>query len=257
MKKIFTLVAVATFGLGAFAQDYKPSKGTVTTEVGLTGGLGNTGVGLFNGKFETLVASALPTLKFRYFLKDNIGLRLGFAIKRSAVKDTPSSTFETSPTPTPAPTSFTSLTTTINSTRFLMSIGAEKHFKGSDRLSTFVGADILLGTNKNYKEENGTATTPTSTTNTVKITKNSGQRESVFGFGLLTGADYYIAKKVYLGIELGLQMLSINEKDEVVTIENSGTGITTNSNTTTDTPDRNSFSFDTQMNGGIKIGYQF
>ena len=142
----------------------------------------------------------------------------------------------------------------------MISLGVEKHFKGSERLSTFVGADLLLGTNKNYFERNTTTTTTApnpSTTNNVQILKNDINRESVFGLGLLTGADYYIAKKVYLGIELGLQMLSVNEKDLVFTVENSGTGITSNSSTTTNTPDKNTFSFDTKMNGGIKIGYQF
>ena len=256
MKKIFTLVAVATFGLGAFAQDYKPSKGTVTTEVGLTGGLGNSNVGLTtNNNFGA------PLLKFRYFLKDNIALRLGFAIDRTANKQTPTTTTETVPAPNPLPPPVPTNTTTSidNTTLFLMSIGAEKHFKGSDRLSTFVGADILLGSSKRYQEINITATSvaPVTTLNSVTITKNGTGGQSVFGLGLFTGADYYIAKKVYLGIELGLQLLSTTEKDRTQSIETSGTGLVTTTTTTTITPDANRFDFDSIMNGGIKIGYQF
>ncbi len=46
MKKLVTLLAVIAFGFGANAQDYKPAKGTITTEVGVAGGLGETTVGL-------------------------------------------------------------------------------------------------------------------------------------------------------------------------------------------------------------------
>ena len=256
MKNLFILVAVATFGTGAFAQDYKPSKGTVTTEVGLTGGLGNSNVGL-----TTNNAFGAPLLKFRYFFKDNIAFRLGFAIDRTATKATPTTTTEIVPAPIPAPPAVPTNTTTIidNTTLFLMSIGAEKHFKGSDRLSTFVGADILLGSSKRYQETNSTTTTvaPVTTSNSVLITKNGSGGQSVFGLGLFTGADYYIAKKVYLGIELGLQILSTNEKDRIQSLETSGTGIPTTTTTTTIAPDANQFDFDSVMNGGIKIGYQF
>ena len=256
MKNLFILVAVATFGSGAFAQDYKPSKGTVTTEVALTGGLGNSSVNLNNSN-----GLGAPSLKFRYFLKDNIGLRIGFAISRTAVKGTPSVTNEATPVAIVPPTSFSSTTTTNNSSTFLMSIGAEKHFKGSDRLSTFVGADLVFGGSKTYKEVNTTATTPTTVGTSVTITKNDitlpNRPQSVFGFGLFTGADYYIAKKVYLGIELGLQLLSQNEKDEVITTETTLTGTTTLTTTKTTAPDKNTFNFDSVMNGGIKIGYQF
>ena len=258
MKNLFILVAVATFGSGAFAQDYKPSKGTVTTEVALFGGLGNTNVDLVDA--TQITGLSVPTLKFRYFLKDNIGLRLGFAIDRQAVKGTPSVTNEATPTPVPPATTTISTTTTNNSTSFLMSLGVEKHFKGSDRLSTFVGADLILGSTNNYLEVNTTTNVtgpPASTSNVVDITKNSGNRQSVFGFGLLTGADYYIAKKVYLGIELGLQMLSRNEKDRIVTNETAVTGSATTTTSQTNAPDKNTFNFDSKMNGGIKIGYQF
>ena len=258
MKNLFILVAVATFGTGAFAQDYKPSKGTVTTEVALFGGLGNTNVDLVDA--TQITGLSVPTLKFRYFLKDNIGLRLGFGIVRTAVKGTPSVTNEATPTPVPPATTVISTTQIDNSTSFLMSLGVEKHFKGSDRLSTFVGADLILGTTKNYSETNTTTNVtgpPATTSNVVDITKNTGKRQSVFGLGLLTGADYYIAKKVYLGIELGLQMLSRNEKD--LTVTNQTTTVTGAVSTTSQTnaPDKNTFNFESKVNGGIKIGYQF
>ena len=79
MKKIILTVAtIFAFGVvnAQEKSDYKPSKGTVTTEVGLTGGLNNADFNLNTG-----------VLKFRYFLKDDLGLRLGFATNSNKTED--------------------------------------------------------------------------------------------------------------------------------------------------------------------------
>ncbi|CAN5488339.1 hypothetical protein BH11BAC2_BH11BAC2_01610 [soil metagenome] len=66
--------------------------------------------------------------------------------------------------------------------------GIEKHQAGAERLSTYLGADALLGFARIGAKEDDA--------------KNS---QSGFGVGLraFTGMDYYIVPKVYLGIELG------------------------------------------------------
>ena len=264
MKKLFTILALTTFAFVSNAQkttkttntvvetvemsDYKPTKGTVTTEVGLTGGLGNSG---FNLNTSTSLGGA-PTLKFRYFYKDNIAFRLGFSSVRSAFNTDPSTTVTTSPVATPVPP-FTPNTTTFKSTNFFgINIGAEKHFKGSDRLSTFVGADLLIGTKSSLTEivNNTTATTSS------KLTDKNATGASFFGLGLFTGADYYIAKKVYLGVELGITFLRSSIKDNIVTNENtSGSTVTTVETTTADSG--SNFDIATALNGGVRIGYQF
>ncbi len=273
MKKLFTILALTIFMSGAFAQknktvkdtenvsstsdddssdystsEYKPSKGTVTTEVGLTGGLGNSAFGL---NTSTSIGGS-ATLKFRYFLKDNIAFRLGFSANRSADNTEPSTTTTTSPVPTP-PLPFVPSSTTFDSdTVFGINLGIEKHFKGSDRLSTFVGADLLIGTRSSYKETvNNTAI---ATSKTVIDKNNTGR--TYFGLGLLTGADYYVAKKVYLGVELGISFLRLSDKDRVVTTENVVAGVSSTTEVTTSTGG-SAFELTTALNGGIRIGYQF
>ena len=67
-----------------------------------------------------------------------------------------------------------------------------------------------------------------------------------------TGADYYIAKKVYLGVEAGLSFISGKGKDTVVEERVANVvkpTITTNG--------AKKFDIATEVFGGIRIGYQF
>jgi hypothetical protein len=253
MKKIISTIAIMAITFTGFAQDessseYKPSKGSVTTEVGLTGGLGNSGFNLNSGASF----SGNPMLKFRYFYKDNVALRIGFSANRSASDSNPSTTTTTTPLPT-IPALFTPSTQTFTSgTFFGINVGAEKHFKGSDRLSTFIGADILFGTSKSFSEiTNNTAIGSSST-----VTNKNANGETYFGLALLTGADYYIAKKVYLGVELGLALIRSKDKDNVVDTSTTVAGVNSTSQVTT-AVNGNNFNLQTRLLSGVRLGYQF
>ncbi|NRS89301.1 hypothetical protein HNQ02_002227 [Flavobacterium sp. 7E] len=222
MKKVF-LIVVGIFAFQvASAQDgtgnsYKPTEGTVTTEVSLVGGLNNANFNLNGG-----------ALKFRYFLKEDLALRasLGIASQKDEVVTgiNPNET-----------------TTTDKSSSTTFKAGIEKHFAGTNRLSTYAGADLIIGMNKE--------------TNEVSIQtgdyNNLEQKSSGFGIGLFTGADYYIAPKVFLGVEAGLSFLSNKVKDAEYT---SRTGIVT---TSTSTPGSKGSEITTGVFGGIRIGFQF
>lgn len=225
MKKVLlSIIAIFTFGFMSAqkrlaSQDYKPSKGTVTTEVGLTGGLNNAN---FN----------LSTLKFRYFLKENVGLRMGLGIQN----ETDEAINNANPSNT--------ITTTDKNSRFQINLGVEKHFEGSDRLSTFVGGDLVISLANQSNEvvqQNGN----------FNKSRGGGNAGSAFGVQLLTGADYYIAKKVYLGVEAGLSILTGKGKD-VITETRVG-NVTTSSTST----GGSTFDINTQVFGGVRIGYQF
>jgi hypothetical protein len=267
MKKLFTILALTSIVFVSNAQrstkttktetesygssstsEYKPSKGSITTEVGLVGGLGNSG---FNLNTSTSFGGS-PTLKFRYFYKDDIAFRLGFSANRNASNTAPTSTTTTSPVPTPVPAFVPSSTTFNSSTFFGINLGVEKHFKGSDRLSTFAAADLLIGTRSSYSETVNNTTATSSTTTTDK--NNNG--DSYFGLGLLTGADYYIAKKVYLGVELGIALLRSSDKDRVRTTQTT-TSSTVNTTEITDSVGGSNFAIATTLMGGVRIGYQF
>jgi hypothetical protein len=233
MKKVLlTVAAVMTFGL-MNAQEvtttsaYKPVKGTIATEVGLTGGLNNTDFDLNTG-----------VVKFRYFFKDDMALRLGLGIN--------SNKEETVINPDP-----TNPGTLINkNSNNLVNLGIEKHFAGSDRLSTYAGADLLIGfngasgeyTEDGYSYEIDGAQIDPATGDPV------GNASTQFGFRLFTGADYYITKKVFLGVEAGLNFLASSQKDIVI----SETG-----SENVNLPGGKSGGLSTNVIGGVRIGFQF
>ena len=160
MKKLFTIAAISIFAVTSYAQEekvggYKPCEGTVTTEVSLTGGLNAS-------KFELNTSGA----KFRYFLKEDLALRLGLNVGNTKE--------ETVSNADPA----NAITTTDKTSDFSVNLGVEKHFIGSERLSTYAGADLVIGsgtTNKDIINQNG------------DYKKTSGGVGSRFGVNLFYG----------------------------------------------------------------------
>lgn len=154
MKKLFLASAFALFG-AVNAQEYKPTTGDVTVDFGLAGGLGATSISLPDQGFD---AGAM--FKGRYFTSEQFAYRGTLVIDNESAK---------------------------NNNKFALGLGfgVEKHFTGTDRLSPYVGGDVML------KLENQ---------------KVANVSSSNFGFGLrgVFGADYYFAKRVFLGVEAGL-----------------------------------------------------
>ncbi|WP_309609943.1 outer membrane beta-barrel protein [Flavobacterium sp.] len=269
MKKLFTVAAISIFAISTYAQDdkvggYKPCEGSVTTEVGLTGGLNNSGYDLNNGTL-----GAAPMLRFRYFIKEDLGLRIGFSAFRNASEGTPTFTTVTAPTPTPPTPNPTSTTSFIRQSSFDVNIGVEKHFAGTDRLSTYAGADLVFGTSGNNEEETDNPSgdyTKLKNANRPFSAATVGPpatpeiparfAETYFGVRLITGADYYIAKKLYLGVEVGLAFLSTTQKDTVLSSQTT-TGSVVSTSETTISPDNSGFEFSPRLSGGVRLGYQF
>lgn len=220
MKKIVLCAFALTVFSAANAQEsvsYKPTTGTVTTEVGLIGGLNNANFNLNGG-----------ALKFRYFLKEDLGLRLGLGVNNEKTEDYVGVS--------PNQTTFTDKDSDIN-----LKLGIEKHFAGTSRLSTYGGADLIIGTGKTVDdevEENGDY-------------DKFEQKRSNFGFAVFSGADYYIAEKLYLGVEAGISFVSSKLKDGERSIKNG------NNLTDTINPGSKGSEFATNVFGGIRIGYQF
>lgn len=89
--------------------------------------------------------------------------------------------------------------------------GYEKHFAGTDRLSPYVGGEILFGITSETKTEEswdldsdgdgavGTWTTKDGTT--------------TIGVNVVAGTDFYFADNIYLGAELGFGFSSTSNKD--------------------------------------------
>jgi hypothetical protein len=232
MKKVLlTAAAVMTFGLMSAQEEttsaYKPVKGTIATEVGLNGGLNNANFNLNSS-----------SVKFRYFFKDDMALRLGLGINSNK-------------TETINNTDPTNIGTLVNkNSSNLVNIGVEKHFAGSERLSTYAGADLLIGFNGASGEYTETGYSYVIDGAEIDPTSGDpvGNASTDFGFRLFTGADYYITKKVFLGVEAGLNFLSSSQKDIEIT-ETASPNVTIAGG--------KSGGFSTNVIGGVRIGFQF
>jgi hypothetical protein len=236
MKKLLLSFGVAILGLAAQAQDFKPAKGDVTTEFGLTGGINNTNFNLNNGA---------GLLRFRYFQKADLAFRLGFNVE---------STSETKNAYgiVGSPNEGKDGSSTNRGTNFLINLGVEKHFTGTDRLSPYVGADILFGTGSQKNTYDNTAGYGSS----VYVDNQSGETKgpgyTSFGLRGVIGADYYIAKRLFLGVEagLGFDYATAGKRTETTTV--AGTTTTVKSKST-----GNGFDLEANVITGVRIGFAF
>jgi len=234
MKKAFLILGLAagTFAASAHGNNdgftnFKPKKGDVTTEAGLVGGILNSDFNLNNGA---------GMLHGRYFIKNDLALRLGLNLS-----------FENERTNVYGLNNNEGHYTTSQSI-VLVNLGIEKHFKGTSRLSPYVGGDILIGSAGNkLKSENSDATSYVANYNVTS-------KSSDFTIGLrgVVGADYYIAPKVYLGGEVGLGFSKT--WDGKSTLETNINGTT---NKTTLDSQGSAFVFAPSIVTGVRIGFVF
>jgi hypothetical protein len=204
MRSAFVLATFLLIG-GIWAQ--KPTGGTVTAEIGLQGAINNIAIAPIGGA------------RLRYFLGDNLAVRLGLNLQSQSQTDR---VFENR--------DGTGGVGEEKNTFFLFGFrpGVEYHFAGGEKLSTFAGAQLILDitsaktTRNNYGLGGGY--TP-NFTETVDGQSNLGAKGTTFGLGLYSGFDWYFTEKVYLGIEWGLNFTSTSNSD--VTITTSAGGITT------------------------------
>jgi len=218
MKKLFLVGALALFS-AVSAQEFKPTAGDVTVDLGVAGGLGNTTINLPDQGFGT---GAM--FKARYFKTENIAYRGTLFVGNINETDNSVPNFKEE----------------SHFYGFGLGFGMERHFTGTERLSPYVGGDVLLGYgNGNVKETN-------SITNIVDETKGP----SIFRFGVrgVFGADYYIAKRVFLGVEAGLGLMYESEGDTTFKSTNNPDVVTKGGS---------SFRITPEVVTGIRVGFAF
>lgn len=236
MKKVLLFLGMAVFGVAAQAQDFKPVAGDVTTEFGLSGGISKTDFNLNEG------GAAL--LRFRYFQTESIAFRAGFNL--SSLND--KSNFYGAAGSADADKKGT---LTKSGTEFLFNLGVEKHFAGTDRLSPYVGADILFGTgSQKVKHEN--------VNNGANAFQNDFNKEDKgpgyvsVGLRAVVGADYYIAKRLYLGVEAGFGFVYAKEGKEKITTTTGGTTTVVENKSSGST-----FNIKPSVITGVRVGFAF
>lgn len=218
MKKLFLVGALALFS-AVSAQEFKPTAGDVTVDLGVAGGLGNTTINLPDQGFGT---GAM--FKARYFKTENIAYRGTLFVGNINETDNSVPNFKEE----------------SHFYGFGLGFGMERHFTGTERLSPYVGGDVLLGYG------NGNVKTTDIANNQVIEVKGPG----TFRFGVrgVFGADYYIAKRVFLGVEAGLGLMYESEGDTTTKVPGQADVVAEGSS---------SFRITPEVVTGIRVGFAF
>ncbi len=93
--------------------------------------------------------------------------------------------------------------------------GYEWHFAGTERLSPYLGADIDLAFKTSHYKNTGSPNVYV--TSVDGAWDSNGTEHGFFRFGgnILAGVDYYVFKKLYLGLEFGYGFQLIKYADIV------------------------------------------
>lgn len=228
MKKLSLLVGGLVLSTVAMAQKPMASDAAVTLE-GQLGWVNTSEVGF-----------TAPSVRARYFVADNIAVRLTLGMNNNSTSDIVYQNADN-----------TGATGTIETSNNMWSlgIGGEYHFTGTDKLSPYVGLDILLGGSKTTTDEtNVDAFGNYSTTDMYSEERPS----SMFGVNLVAGTDYYFAENFYLGFEMGLGWQSWTDKEGSY----SSTVGTTSASGVTNGESKNSFLGNNAI-GMFRLGWRF
>ena len=235
MKRVLTIILSLCFvGGSLFAQ--KPSQGTLLTEaeLELTFIDQNAPFGFNSENFH------LPTLRGRYFIKDDLVFRLDLSAQNSKITN---DFFEN------ADGTGGSGTVVTSNSGFGFGLGIEKHLTGTNRLSPFVG----LGLSYRMLNSSLEATDVNTSLNTYQAdyTLMQEQKGSAFGAAILLGADYWVNSSFYLGTQIDIGITSTTMNDGTTEITSGGTttkGVAAGSK---------SFTFGGEIVPSFRIGFAF
>ncbi len=202
MKK--TIICAALVCLAGFTYAQKPTAGDVTGDVELR---------LQTGGDYVKVLS--PNLNARYFLKDDMALRLSLGVSTSSTsQDYTENADGTGGTGT----------VETSGSNFGIGVGIEKHFAGTDKLSPYVGAGISFSTGSSSETwTNAEQNTSGSYGYAAATTAKFDDSNSSFGIAVNAGADYYFTNSIYLGIEVGFGFETNSTGDSKGTYTSGGT----------------------------------
>ncbi len=193
MKKIFLSIAVMLAAATAsIAQDgMKAVSGSKTIEVQAS------------SPFAAGRPFAIDNIRARYFLSDNMAVRVQFGIFANNTSDVETVNDPNSTSTPPAQITLTDKERLFN---FNIKPGIEKHFEGTDRISPYLGAEIDFAIQSTTSIDEQLASPTSSSVATVTTKGRNGRGEDGYtriGLNLVAGADFYIFKNLYLGTEIG------------------------------------------------------
>lgn len=224
MKKAVLFVGALMLSTGLFAQ-----KATAENPFSLEG--------LINYNSSTLSFSS-PSVRLRYFLNDNLALRLQVGIDNSSTKDY---AYELANNEGAEGIAITKMSSTV------LGLGGEYHFTGTDRLSPYIAAQFNMGfgaMKENFENHDGVSYV-------ADYTRESKAPTLMLGGLVGAGVDIYLIENLYLGLELGLNMSTMTTKVGESTVTAGGT------TTESKSPQSKSSSFNTGAVGTFRLGWRF
>jgi hypothetical protein len=230
-----------------YGQDsLKVTRGHVTTELNINP---------FQG--ELSLNNALNQIKVRCFVSDNTALRIGLSLssRKSAVEN--STVYGVNPNTQETDKK----TSTIG-----LNFGFEKHFKGTKRLSPYIGTEFVIASKSSSHTFKSTSQTNTPNTTETKI-KGAWQTTTYingnypiyayeeraffqYGMNLVGGFDFYVAKNFYIGYEIAFSLLKTKYKNIDITTKPSS-GMASPDSTQKDS------SIGPNLINGIRVGFVF
>ena len=225
MKKLITTIfvtSIACWGLFAQGTNFARSEGNVTVDVNFSPGVN--------------APLALNLIQGRYFLNETTAIRTG--INLTVASNTNKAT-------TPGTGGSVLTEDWLNRTiAFTLNPGIEKQYPITDRLSTYIGGDILFTYTTDYALYENSDLTKTETKNATGST--------TYGAQFVAGFDIAIFKGLYLGAELNYGATWTTFADQVVI--NTAEGVET-----TTTTENNNVAFNLTPNiiPSIRLGWTF
>ena len=227
MKKTLMLLVLGLGMTSVANAQYEPKKGDIATEIGFTP---------FNTKDGESFKLNEGMFKVRYFLTDKDALRLKLGVKI----DNSSTTTTDGKTPVDLKNAEVwNSVTEINKKykEFSFMLGYERHLAVSGRFDVYVGAEFGYKINKysgdltynkytttydgDQKIAHKTQTSLTAESTDCQIKDDSSvdtngnpdinteyKSNNAFVGGIFAGADFYVYKNLYLGVELGISFES-------------------------------------------------
>jgi len=159
-----------------------------------------------------------PAFKLRYFVNDNIAVRLQLGLgDGSGNPMSEKNRFYENADGTGGEG-----LQTIKRSAMSLQLGGEYHFVGTQKLSPYAALGINITTGKqtqSWEDFDGTGYV-------AGFSRESEGGYTGFGAQLGLGADFYFVENVYVGLEIGLGIHAFNYKDQEATTKFGGTSNT-------------------------------
>lgn len=130
--------------------------------------------------------------------------------------------------------------------------GYEMHFAGTDRLSPYVGAELLFAMSNTTTDDQEQYIDEDSDPQVMTATTKGGT--STIGLNLVAGVDYYFSDAIYLGAEMGFGFANTKDKDNETSYENAPDGFDASTSTVGNTKNA---SWGPNYQGTIRLGWLF